>query len=129
MNTKLTIKNSVNEILQTCIFHEQETMDAFIAMIAANATFGKPEQTIHHPAIEDGNGEEVLEASVEVIPSEYTIEITDCTTEVNQQKINVEALQYLAQTDYLVIRSIDTGVDYSAEIKQERANARSRIVR
>lgn len=48
---------------------------------------------------------------------------------VEQAEINAAALKYLADTDYLIIRELDSGVLCPADIKLERAAARSRIVR
>jgi hypothetical protein len=128
MNTKLIIKNKQNEILQTCIFHEQETLDAFLVMIVANATFGKPEHTVEvSPRIVDEFGV-VTEAVYEVIPSEYIVEQVDVTAEVAQQAINTLALKYLSETDYLILRELDSGVACPIAIKEERAAARLRIV-
>ena len=48
----------------------------------------------------------------------------------NQAAVNAKALQYLADTDYLVIRSIDDPTKpVNEEIKQLRAEARLKIVR
>ncbi len=47
----------------------------------------------------------------------------------DQVKTNGEAEEFLASTDWLVIREIETGIPCPAEVKQARAEARSRIVR
>jgi hypothetical protein len=61
--------------------------------------------------------------------AEYTIEIQDIAAEVEQERINREALEYLASTDWLIIRELDAGIPCPADVKQARAEARSRIVR
>lgn len=61
--------------------------------------------------------------------AEYTVEIEDITAQLEQEHINREALEYLASTDWLIIREIDAGVACPAEIKQARAEARARVVR
>ena len=61
--------------------------------------------------------------------AEYTVEIVDITAQLEQERINREALEYLASTDWLIIRELDAGVACPAEIKQARAEARARIVR
>ena len=49
---------------------------------------------------------------------------------ISQAEINAAALKYLADTDYLVIRSIDDpSKQVSEEVKQLRQQARDRIVR
>ncbi|MFN5251830.1 MAG: hypothetical protein ACK5DE_12355 [Bacteroidota bacterium] len=60
---------------------------------------------------------------------DYTIEIEDITDQVEQERINAEATEYLASTDWMVIREMDAGVPCPAEVKAERAAARARIVR
>jgi hypothetical protein len=75
-------------------------------MIAANATFGKPEHTVEvSPASTDEFGV-VTEAVYEVIPSEYIIEQIDITAEVAQQAINTLALLFLSNSDYKVLRHL-----------------------
>lgn len=63
------------------------------------------------------------------LKAEYTIEVIDITAQVEQEKTNAEALEYLASTDWMIIREIDSGLSCPAEIKAERAAARARIVR
>lgn len=63
------------------------------------------------------------------LKAEYIIEIEDISAQVEQERINTEALVYLASTDWLVIREIDAGIPCPAEVKAERAAARARIVR
>jgi len=46
-----------------------------------------------------------------------------------QELINDEALSYLAMTDWYIIREVDAGIPCPSEIRQQRALARSRIVR
>jgi hypothetical protein len=64
-----------------------------------------------------------------LIRAEYTIEIEDISAQLEQERINKEALEYLASTDWLIIREIDAGIPCPADIKQARAEARARIVR
>jgi len=125
---KLTIKNIINEVLQTAIFDNDEVMNDFIEVLK-NGAWGKPEHEKElTPRIfnEDGS---IIEPTYETILSEYIVEITDITVEIEQAKVNDEALQYLADTDYLIIREVDSGVACPLEIKQLRAEARLRIVR
>ena len=64
-----------------------------------------------------------------ILPAEYTVEIEDITTQVAQEAINAEALAYLASTDWMIIREMDSGTPCPAEIKTERAIKRAAIVR
>lgn len=63
------------------------------------------------------------------LKAEYLVEIEDISAQVEQERINAEALEYLASTDWMVIREMDAGVPCPVEVKAERAAARARIVR
>lgn len=63
------------------------------------------------------------------LKAEYSVEITDVTDELEKQKTNEEALKYLAETDWLIIREIDSGVICPADVKLKRQQARERIVK
>ena len=63
------------------------------------------------------------------LKAEYTIEIEDITDKLEQERINAEALKYLADTDWMIIREMDAGIVCPADVKLARAEARSKIVR
>ena len=103
---------------------------------------GKPERWVLHkdePMAEAYDDADVLEEKIEQVDgldvkhvklkAEYTVEIEDITAQVEQQRVNQEALAYLASTDWYIIREMDQGTPCPAEIKSERAAARARIVR
>lgn len=131
MKTRLTIKNKQNEVLQFAIFEDQQTMDDFIEMLATTHPYGKPEHQVEvSPEVRNEQGEIVTGAIYETIPAEYVVEIEDITAQVNQAEINEAALRYLAETDYLVIRSIDDpSKPVSDEVKALRQAARDSIVK
>ena len=60
---------------------------------------------------------------------QYICEVIDITDQVAQQKINAEALAYLASTDWMVVREVETQVPCPLEVKQLRAEARLRVAR
>ena len=62
-------------------------------------------------------------------PEGYWVEYIDISSQVTQQKINAEALAYLASTDWMVVREVETQVPCPVEVKQLRAEARLRVVR
>lgn len=53
----------------------------------------------------------------------------DLTDQLEQERINKEALEYLAATDYLIIREMDNGIPCPPDIKLARQAARERIVK
>jgi hypothetical protein len=62
-------------------------------------------------------------------PAGYFVEYIDISAQVEQEKINAEALAYLAYTDWMIIRETETQVACPAEIKQLRAEARLKVVK
>ena len=92
------------------------------------------------PAVYDGGNliAEAIPAVPEVpavmqkqvkLRAEYIIEITDISALLEQERINKESLDYLASTDWLVIREMDSGVACPADIKAARQAAREAIVK
>ena len=70
-----------------------------------------------------------LAGDVHKYPVGYELEYIDISTEVEQEKINQEALAYLASTDWLIIREIDAGVFCPLDVKQKRQEARNKIIK
>lgn len=62
-------------------------------------------------------------------PEGYWLEYIDISEQVEQEKINAEALAYLASTDWLIIRETETQVPCPQEIKDLRAEARTKVIR
>jgi hypothetical protein len=62
-------------------------------------------------------------------PQGYWVEYVDISLQVEQEKINAEALAYLASTDWMIIRETETQVACPAEVKQLRAEARLKVVK
>ncbi len=135
---------------------EMEAPEAWIAEAIAQGWWGKSERLVPQsephdeadvlaveqvevqaaiPAVLDSEGN-ILEAEVPavVVPhvrlrAEYTVEVQDISAQLEQERINREALEYLASTDWMAIRASEGGKPMPEEIKQARAEARTRIVR
>jgi hypothetical protein len=76
---------------------------------------------------------QIMEWSFANIP-QLTMEELEALQEIVQAKmdqdvINKEALAYLLNTDWMVIREMDSGVPCSEEVKTLRAEARAKIVK
>ena len=137
---KIIIKNKAGEIGWGA---QMEDPTAWITECVASDAWGKPERWALYkdePMAEAYDEADVLEEKVEQdsfgvdvkmvkLKAEYTIEIEDITTQIEQERVNQEALAYLSSTDWYIIREIDQGTPCPAEIKAERAAARARIVR
>ncbi len=100
------------------------------------ATAEVPEQPeISHDEIiaqTQGQVEELevwLEGDKHKYPEGYWIEWIDISAQVIQEKVNADALAYLASTDWMLIREIDAGIPCPAEIKIERQLAREKIIK
>lgn len=87
------------------------------------------------PALYAIDGEELVKPAVYrkerrlVMASSYEVVITDETAKLEQEKINAEALAFLAATDWYCNRFVDASIPIPEEIKQARAEARARIVK
>lgn len=117
---------------------------AMIQSIGEQGFCGKPERwapasEAHDPAdvleteqrevqLAEGEQPAVMQEWVK-LRAEYTVEIQDISAQLEQERTNREALEYLASTDWMVIRELDAGIPCPAEVKQARAEARARIVR
>jgi hypothetical protein len=153
---KITIlKNDI--IVQTAIFDNDQSMNDFIQMLASTSAWGNTEQSIHHlaieaipgnpahdaiPAVFDSEGNEIspmipaiaevvacdgIPAFIEIIPAEYSIEISDCTTEIANQQEKAAALAYLNATDFKIIKSLELGIPVAEDVLSARSAARAKL--
>lgn len=87
----------------------------------------------HGQLYKDFNSQEQVDQYLNEIGNHWGEQVqfnqVDITSQVEQEKINKEALDYLASTDYLIIREMDNGTPCPADIKAARQAARQRIVR
>ena len=132
---KIIIKNNLGIITHGAEFESLELSQPWIDSCVASNAWGKAAYTEIIPAKEavlDENNVEIEPAIAEEIiehPAEYTIEIVDITAQVEQERINDESLAYLASTDWMVIRQMDSGVPMPEDVKQARQEARNKIVK
>jgi hypothetical protein len=63
------------------------------------------------------------------LPAEYEIIQEDITAQLAQAKTNQEALDYLASTDWMIIRAMDTETPIPEDVKAKRQIARLSIVK
>lgn len=59
----------------------------------------------------------------------FTVDRKDISEELNQERINREAEEYLSSTDKWVIRELETGIKTPQEIKDARKAAREKVKR
>lgn len=125
---KIIIKKD-NVITHGAKFETEEKALEWFNKEKQNGSFGKNESVEVIPQVLDENNVEISPAQEIIHPAEYTHEIVDISLEIQQQQINAEALEYLASTDWMIVRELETGVQCPVEIKQLRQAARARIVR
>lgn len=115
-----------------------EDPTAWIAQEVANNSWGLPDRWLPDSPLNPLSDEEkakatdtrvVDEVTEYFFPAEYTIEIEDITAQLEQEKANAEALKYLAETDWLMIRELETGKPMPEEIKIKRQEARDKVVK
>lgn len=153
---KIVIKNTQNEVTNAATFETEELANAWLSQEIANCSFGKPERWVTEDkedvsnALEsrevilreaealiiDPDTNKVILSSDPVVIIEYrlaatyTVEIVDVTAQVEQERVNQEALAYLASTDWMVIRAQeDPSKPVPQEVLTTRAAARDSIVR
>lgn len=131
-----TVKEAYDEIIPEHVI-TKEAYDKIIPEYVDEDGVTVPEQVISHPAEDVVVPEQVISHPAELIehpavyetrqriaiPKDWYVETIDVT------KVNTEALLYLSETDWYIIRELDAGIPCPAEIKEERAAARLRVTK
>lgn len=134
---QISIKKQ-DKVTNQGFFSSREEAQDWLSRHENIKTFGQPKQVIQQqielsPAIlaEDGSilQEAVLETKEIELAGDYEVEIIDITSQLEQEKVNAEALAFLAATDFYIIRELDNGVPCPADIKAKRQDARNRITK
>jgi hypothetical protein len=129
-------------------FTTQAEADAWIAEGTKQQWWGKPaytevipakkelQEVILSPEVLDEDGNVITPAIKEMQlveiepettinhPSEFEVQIEDITAEIEAQKAIDQALKFLLDTDWMVIRQAETGVPVPQEILEQRSQAR-----
>lgn len=115
MSIQVSIKKQ-DQITNQAQFSSMEEAEQWLANHEGMKTFGQPKQIIQQqvelsPAViaEDGSvlQEAVFEMQEVELAGEYEVEIVDISAQLEQEKINAEAKQFLNDTDKLVLRHRD----------------------
>jgi hypothetical protein len=132
-------------------FPSQEEAQVWLSSHEGMGSFGQKRQVISHPAISNESQVEISPAvidedGVEISPAQfetqvtevpareevlegYTVEIVDISAQLEQEAVNKQSLEFLAATDYIVVRAAERNEELSAEFKAQREAARAAIVR
>lgn len=129
-----------NVVTHKGLFSSQNEADEWINQQVALKSWGKPERWVDEDLCES-QGEVIANAIAEQMTggpenehkqykfaAEYVIEQEDITAKVLQEEINAASLKYLAETDWYVIRFLESGVAVPAEVSTQRTAARAAIV-
>jgi hypothetical protein len=143
---KISIKKQ-EIITNQGIFETIEEGQSWLSYHEGLKTFGQPKQIVNQqieisPAVFDEEGVLISEAQYEFqeveIPAEYETIIEDISGQVAQEQINTQALQFLAESDWKVLRHIrqkalNQQLTLSEEeylaLEQQRSDAAASIVR
>lgn len=125
------------KITNEASFPTREEADQWLGYHESSGSFGQKKQVLKQqvelsPAVLDEEGKELSPAQYEEQELElpgYEVEVEDLSAKLEQERINAEALAFLAATDYIVIRAAERGEELSPEFKAERQAARDRIVK
>lgn len=116
---KVEIKKE-NKVSHGATFNTQAEADRWIAEGMVGEWWGKPER-MEFTGLGDPTGN--------ILPAEYEVEQIDITAQIKQEKTNQEALDYLASTDWYIVRLSETGVSVPVDVLLKRAEARTKVVR
>ena len=134
---KVSIKNQSNEETNGGLFDTRQLADEWVELNVSNNSWGLPERWLSFNTSPEAGytDERIFEDPVtgeDVVqyfyPCLYTVTITDVTAQANAEKESREALEYLASTDWYIIREMDTGEVCPANIKTARALARTKVL-
>lgn len=130
---KLSIFKDGQEI-RSGNFSDQELLNLYLEKLSKNGIVGlRPERS--ELMLDEATGEMIPTGNI--LPAEYEIVIEDITAQIEQEKINQEARQFLSSTDWKILRhrdQIDLGVTTSLTrdefqlLLNERQLARQRVV-
>jgi hypothetical protein len=126
-----------SQITNQASFPTMEEAQAWLSSHEGMGTFGQKKETVERqvlifPAVIDSEGLEISPAQFEaqmVDLEGYTVEMLDISAQLEQEATNASALRLLAESDWMILRELDSGVACPQEVKDARAAARASIVR
>lgn len=128
------LENGLVNIVYSQPLDELGNPDSSYTYFPAVSSIPEQPEVSHEEVIAQtqGNDEELaqwLAGDSFKYPEGYWVEYVDISAQVEQDKINAEALSYLASTDWLIVREVETQVPCPLEVKELRAAARLKVVR
>jgi hypothetical protein len=132
---KLSITKS-GVLTNQASFETQEELDAWLNKHIGMGSFGAPRYETQSveivPSTQDEEGTELTPAvfedqQVEINPTGYEVSVVDISAQLEQEAVNAAALKYLSETDWLILRELDSGIPCPTDIKSARQTARDSI--
>lgn len=137
---QVIVKNLSGEVTNQAKFESQAEADAWVVSQVALKAFGKPERWVDSEDVSKmGEDKTKATASQQVggpedertqykFAAEFTTEASDITAQVLQGKANADAIAYLLDTDWYVLRLAETQKPIPAEVLAKRVTARAAVV-
>jgi hypothetical protein len=126
-----------NVLCNEAKFTTDDLANAWVEQEINNQSFGRNERWL----VESEFTDEVIEQSLESrirnglgnlleykFSADYTIQISDISIEELARQESSEAVRYLSETDWYIIREMDSGEQCPNDIKLARAAARLKVL-
>lgn len=138
---RVRVKNRSGQQTHGGDFNSSEEAHAWVVSQESIKAFGKPERWVHEDdlsvmgedklqaiASEDVGGPDEMKKRYK-FSADYTIESEDITSEILAAVERNQALEYLNETDWYVLRKVETGVEIPDEVRNLRSEARVKLGR
>ena len=130
-------KNDI--VTNSAIFETHEQAETWVLQESNNGSFGRCERWLLEKDFKNESIEDAVDVRDAVQLDESTlieykfladfeVSYIDVTEQLAQEETNRTALKYLADTDWLIIREVDSGIPCPQDIRDARAAARLSIV-
>lgn len=131
------LNKTTQQITNTSEFIDILTAEAWVDLVSPTGAFGKPDRwlsanrfTLDSETIESALETRLVQSIIEYrFSAEFEVVYTDITAEKLARKESDDALRYLNDTDWLVIRSMETGELVPKDIEIARTNARRKVLK
>lgn len=115
---KVLLKNVEKNLEWSATFESLDSAQEWLS-----SQIGKPHR-LPEREVSTGEKDENDQPIMQLLPAEFTSEIIDISAQVALDLQKSEARKFLADTDWLIIREMDSGVACPADIKLQRQASR-----
>lgn len=133
---KVIVKNLDGVVTNQASHDDQQKAEQWVDSCEKIKAFGKPERWIHEDDLSAMGEDKTLAIASEEVGSmeedrkrykfaaEYTVVYEDITNQIIAEADKAQALKHLADTDWYVLRKVETGLGIPDSILASRAAAR-----